>query len=276
MGRITDAFHRMKTEGRTGLVTYLTAGFPHPDLTPALVAAMEEGGADLIELGIPFSDPLADGTTIQRANFAALRQGVTPWTCLEVVREVRRRGVQAPLLLMGYYNPVLAYGQEDFCRDAAAAGVDGLIIVDLPPEEGDDLRRAAGAHGLDLICLVAPTSTDDRIARLVELASGFIYCVSVAGVTGARQELPPTLPAFLERVRSRTHLPLAVGFGIASRRQVEQVGAAADAVVVGSALIDVLERAPHGQEVQQVRQFVAELAGRPAEASRATGRSAED
>ena len=179
MGRIERAFQRLQAEKRTGLVTYLTVGFPHPDLTPGLVAAMEEGGADLIELGIPFSDPLADGTTVQRANFAALQQGVTPRTCLEVARAVRQRGVHVPLLLMGYYNPVLAYGQEDFCRDAAAAGVDGLIVVDLPPEESDELRRVARVCGLDLICLVAPTSTDERIARMAGQASGFLYCVSL-------------------------------------------------------------------------------------------------
>lgn len=268
MGRIAKAFERIRAENRSGLITYLTAGFPNPDLTPGLVEAMTAAGADLIELGVPFSDPLADGATIQRANFAALAQGVTPWTCLDIVREARRRGVQVPILLMGYYNPILAYGQDAFCRDASAVGVDGLIVVDLPPEEGIELRQRASAYGLDVICLLAPTSTDERIARLAAQATGFIYCVSLTGVTGARQELPAALPAFLDRVRSRTSLPLAVGFGISSRRQVEQVGQIAEAVVVGSALIDVVEQAPAGQEIERLRRFVAELAGRPAEAAR--------
>lgn len=262
MSRIAAVMQRLRDERRTGLVAFVTAGYPSAELTPALVQALADGGADLIEIGIPFSDPLADGATIQQAGFAALSGGMTPAGCLEAVRAVRARGVGAPLLLMGYYNNVLAYGQDAFCRDLAAAGGDGLIVTDLPPEEAEDLHQACVRHDLDLIFLVAPTSTDERIDQAARLGSGFIYCVSLTGVTGARQHLPANLPAFLQRVRSRTSLPLAVGFGISNRSQVEQLSGLADAVVVGSAVINALDRAAPGDEVTALREFAAELSGR--------------
>jgi tryptophan synthase alpha subunit len=226
------------------------------------VRALVEGGADMLELGVPFSDPLADGATIQRAGFVALRHGVTTSACLEAVRELRARGLEVPVLLMGYYNPILACGPEAFAADAAAAGVDGLIVVDLPPEEAGLLQEACRARGLDLVYLLAPTSTAERVALVARQASGFIYCVSVTGVTGARSSLPPELPAFIERVRRQTTLPLAVGFGISSREHVEAVGRIAEVAVVGSALIDVIDSSPAQEREARVKAYVEVLAGR--------------
>ena len=193
VSRIAATFARTRAEKRPAVVPFLTAGYPDLAATPALVEALVAGGADMVELGIPFSDPLADGVTIQRAGLTALEQGVTAGDCLEVVRELRSRGLEIPILLMGYYNPILAYGPEAFVADLAAAGGDGLIAVDLPPEESEELRGLCRAHGLDLIYLLAPTSGAERIAKVAALASGFLYCVSVAGVTGARTDLPPGL-----------------------------------------------------------------------------------
>jgi tryptophan synthase alpha subunit len=216
----------------------------------------------MLELGVPFSDPLADGATIQRANFTALQHGVTTSVCLEAVRALREQGLEVPVLLMGYYNPILAYGLEGFAVDAAAAGVDGLIVVDLPPEEAGPLQEACRARGLDLVYLLAPTSTPERVALVARQASGFVYCVSVTGVTGARSALPPELPAFVERVRSETTLPLAVGFGISDREHVEAVGRIAEVAVVGSALIDVIDSSPAQEREARVRAYVEVLAGR--------------
>jgi tryptophan synthase alpha chain len=216
----------------------------------------------MLELGVPFSDPLADGATIQRAGFVALRHGVTASACLEAVRELRARGLEVPVLLMGYYNPILACGPEAFAADAAAAGVDGLIVVDLPPEEAGLLQEACRARGLDLVYLLAPTSTAERVALVARQASGFIYCVSVTGVTGARSSLPPELPAFIGRVRRQTSLPLAVGFGISSRAHVEAVGRVAEVAVVGSALIDVIDSSPAQEREARVKAYVEVLAGR--------------
>ncbi len=230
-GRIETAFARMKSEGRTGFVAFVTAGYPAIESTLEIVPALIAGGADIIEIGVPFSDPLADGPTIQRSTFAALRNGVTPQICLDLVGRLRAKGVDAPLVLMGYYNPVLAYGIESFCRDAATAGVDGLIVVDLPPEESETLHAACAENGLRLIYLLAPTSTDERIAQVAKLGSGFVYCVSLTGVTGARDELAEGLSRFVDRVRDVTDLPIAVGFGISQPKHFEAVGRIADAAV---------------------------------------------
>ncbi len=245
-----------------GIIAYLTVGYPDVDSTLRLVPALLAGGAHLVELGIPFSDPLADGATIQRATQAALEQGVTPATCLQVVGTLRERGVEAPLVLMGYFNPVLAYGVERFAADAAAAGVDGLIVVDLPWEEAGPVLAACRAYGIDLVPLVAPTTSDERLARIGSEASGFIYCVSVTGVTGAREELPPDLPDFLRRVRERTALPVAVGFGISKRKHVESLRPWAEAVVVGSAIIQCLDGARPDEREERVKAYVEVLAGR--------------
>ncbi len=260
-GRIEAAFARLKTEGRAGLIAFLTVGYPDPDATLRLASALVEGGASLIELGIPFSDPLADGATIQRASFHALRRGVTPAACLDVVARLRARGLEVPLLLMGYYNPLLAYGIEPFARAAAAAGADGLIVVDLPPEESPPLRDACRAHNLRLIYLLAPTSTDERIQLVTRLASGFVYCVSLTGTTGARQELPSGLKLFIDRVRRHTPLPIAVGFGISKPKHFRAVARIAEAAVVGSAIIDEIDRVDPSQQAARVREYAEVLTG---------------
>ncbi len=262
MSRLADTFARLRAERRTGFVAFLTVGYPSLEETLRLVPALIEGGADIIELGVPFSDPLAEGPTIQRASHHALLAGVTPSVCLDAVSRLRGLGVEAPLVLMGYYNPVLACGLEEFCRDAARAGADGVIVVDLPPEESHPLRDACRGNDLDLIYLLAPTSTDERIELVAGLASGFIYCVSVTGVTGARGELPEGLPSFVERVRKRTPLPLAVGFGISKRKHFRAVGRIADAAVIGSAIIDEIDRSDPSERTGKVKRYAEVVTGR--------------
>ena len=237
-GRLEPTFARLKREGRTGLVAFVTVGFPSIEATLEAVPALVEGGADIIELGVPFSDPIGEGPTIQNASFAALENGVTPEVCLDVLRRLRAGGLDAPVILMGYYNPLIAYGIDAFCRDAADAGADGFIVLDLPPEESGPLHGACDANGLSIIYLLAPTSTDERVRQVAGLASGFVYCVSLTGVTGVREELPESLPAFVERVRKSSGLPIAVGFGISQAKHFEAVGRIADAAVIGSAIVD--------------------------------------
>ena len=262
MSRIPAAFARLKQEGRTGLVAFITVGYPSVEATVELAEALVAGGADLIELGVPFSDPLADGATVQRAGWHALAQGVTPWTCIEVAARLRARGVQIPLLLMGYYNPWLAVGLAEFAQRAAAAGIDGLIGVDLPPEEAGELQAHCRPLGIDLIFLVAPTSSAERLAAVAQAASGFVYCVSVAGTTGARGDLPADLEAFLARVREKTSLPLAVGFGVSRPEHVARIGELCEAAVIGSAIIDQIDSAPPHQRVEKVREYVEVVTGR--------------
>jgi tryptophan synthase alpha chain len=261
-GRLASTFERLKAEGRTGFVAFVTVGFPTLEATLEAVPALGEGGADVIELGVPFSDPIGEGTTIQRASFHALENGVTPQVCLDVLRKLRADGLEVPVILMGYYNPILAYGVDDFCRDAAEAGADGFIVVDLPPEESGPLHSACEANGLSIIYLLAPTSTDERIAQVAELASGFIYCLSLSGVTGVRDELPETLPAFVERVRKSSGLPIAVGFGISQPKHFQAVGRIADAAVVGSAIVDLMDRADPSQLKAKVREYAEVVTGR--------------
>jgi tryptophan synthase alpha chain len=237
LARIASAFAAARAEGRAALMPYFTLGYPDIPTSEAVVRAIAAAGADLIELGVPFSDPLADGPTIQHSTQVALAQGVTVTRCLEMVARLRRAGVTQPLLLMGYVNPILAYGVPRYVAEAAAAGADGFIVPDLPPEEAADLEAACRAHGLALVFLLAPTSTPERIAAVISHATGFVYLVSLAGVTGARDQLPPDLAAFVGRVRSATSLPLAVGFGIATPEHAAAIGALADGVIVGSALI---------------------------------------
>lgn len=242
MSRIQNTWRELAAAQRRALILYLTVGFPQRESALEIVPQLIAAGADMIELGMPFSDPLAEGVTIQGASQMALKNGVTMRYCLETVRQLRERGVNVPLLLMGYLNPLLRYGVEQFCKDAAEAGVDGLILPDLPPEESGDLDAACRAHGLDLIMFVAPTSTESRIAHVAEHATGFIYCVSVKGVTGARSEVSPELPGFLQRVRARTQTPIAVGFGISRPEHARQVAQIADGVIVGSKLIDLVRQ----------------------------------
>lgn len=259
--RIANTFARLKAEGRTGLVAYITVGYPTIASAAPLVRAAIAGGASIVELGIPFSDPLADGATHQRASAEALKNGATLRDCLDAARSVRAAQPDVPLVLMGYYNTMLSYGLERLAHDAAAAGVDGVIPVDLPPEEAGAFLKVARPAGLDLIFLLAPTSTNARMKAVAAVASGFVYCVSLAGVTGARTELPPHVAGFLARVRSHTDLPLAVGFGISRRDHVEAVGRMAEAAVVGSALTDVTSGAGPEGAPEAVRAFIAKLTG---------------
>ena len=262
MSRISATFEALRAKQEPGLIAFLTVGYPDLDSTLRLVPALIAGGAHMVELGIPFSDPLADGATIQRATFHALRQGMTPALCLDAVERLRAGGVQAPLILMGYYNPLLAYGTDRFARDAARAGADGLIVIDLPPEESEELRQACRQNDLDLIYLLAPTSTQERIRLVAAKASGFIYCVSLTGVTGAREELPRGLSQFIAKVRRHTLLPLAVGFGISKHKHFQAVADIAQAAVIGSALIDLIDRSDASEREARVREYVEVVTGR--------------
>jgi len=236
MSRISTVFDQ---PGKA-LIAYLTVGYPSIELTEEAVVTLADGGCDIIELGIPFSDPLADGATIQRASQQALARGITPEKCLQVAASIRRR-VSLPLTFMSYYNPILSFGLEDFCRAAAAAGIDGLIIPDLPPEEGTALEDLTGKMDMDLIYLLAPSSTDQRISLVAERCRGFIYLVSLTGVTGARQQLPEGLEEFVGRVRRQAPQPLCVGFGVSTPEQAKRVAGIADGVIVGSRLIQLIE-----------------------------------
>jgi tryptophan synthase alpha chain len=259
--RVADSFARARAEGRTAIMPFATVGYPTPERSEEWVLAMVRGGADLIEIGIPFSDPLADGTTVQRTSQAALRHGVTLADGVAMVRRLREQhGVSVPLLLMGYFNPMLQYGLEKLAGDCAAAGVDGFIVPDLPAEESDELLAVCRRHGLDLVFLLAPTSTDERIAAVAERASGFIYCVSLAGVTGQRTALPD-LHDYLARVRAHTDLPLAIGFGVSTPEHVRQVGEVADGAVVASAMINFLDTIADADQVAAAEQFVRGLRG---------------
>ncbi|MCC7355802.1 MAG: tryptophan synthase subunit alpha, partial [Anaerolineae bacterium] len=264
--RIREAFARARRQGRAALAPYLAIGHPSPAAMLDLIPAVEHAGADLMELGIPFSDPLADGPVIQMATQRALAQGMTVAGCLETVHTLRARGVTIPLVFMGYYNPLLAYGLERFCREAATVGADGLIVPDLPPEEGGALEGFCAAQGLALVYLLAPTSTPERIRLVVNRTTGFVYCVSVTGITGARAALPPGLADFLARVRAAiqqrdgANRPyLIVGFGISTPQQAAEVGRLADGVVVGSALVKRVNDA--GDPAQVASEFVARLRG---------------
>ncbi len=251
MSRIAGAFRK----GRPALVGYLTVGYPSPDMTVDAAVTLAEAGCDILELGIPFSDPLADGTTIQKASQAALDGGTTPRQCLEVALRVRQK-TDIPLLFMSYYNPVLALGVEGFCASSKQAGVDGFLIVDLPPEEGGDLEAESKVHGLDMVYLLAPTSTPERVKMVARHSGGFIYLVSLTGVTGARSKLPPELDQFVARVRPATTLPLAVGFGISTPEQAARVARIADGVVVGSRLVQLLDEP---QPVEKLKAFARDL-----------------
>lgn len=254
--KITDTFARAKQEGRGVIIPYFMCGYPSASQTTSIVNAAIEGGADIVELGMPFSDPLADGATIQHAGHVALERGMTIQGCLEIAAQVSSTHSDVPLILMGYYNPVLAFGLQRFCQTAAASGICGLIIPDLPPDEAAPLQAAARAHGLALIFLVPPTTTDARIEMIVKITTqepgGFIYCVSLSGVTGARAELPPHLRASVERVYGYTksyHIPIVVGFGLSTPEHVAEVSTFADGAAIGSALVRLIDQ--HNEERQQ-------------------------
>ena len=240
MNRIDAAFARLREQGRAGLIPFVEAFDPDRETSRTLLAGMAAKGADLIEIGIPFTDPMADGPTIQAAGRRALAAGATVPGVLELVREFRAGNATLPIILMGYLNPILAYGVERFTIDAAKAGVDGLIVVDLPTEEADLMLPAMREAGLDLIRLVAPTTTDERLPKVLAGSSGFVYYVSITGVTGTRTASAEELAREIPRIRSKTDLPIAVGFGVRTPEQAAVVARHADAAVVASALIDRL------------------------------------
>lgn len=263
MVRLEEAFAAAKKRGEAAFVTFVTAGYPRAQDTCKILLAMQEGGASVIELGVPYTDPQADGATIQKTNQVAIKGGTSRVDqCLQMVKEAREQGLTVPLVLMGYYNPFLQYGLEKLCADAQEAGADGFIVVDLPPEEGVALNKACVKHGLTNVPLVAPTSSDERITALANMASTFLYCVSVTGVTGARDSLPDDLEEFIARVRSKTDLPLAVGFGISNPEMVQGVANIADGVVVGSAILKAVDSSSNDSEqmAKAVREATARLA----------------
>jgi tryptophan synthase alpha chain len=268
--KIDQAFARAKAEGRICLVPYAMAGYPDAATSIALALGLARAGADVLELGVPFSDPLADGATVQHAGQVSLQGGMTLAGVLEVAEAIHRQ-VSTPLVLMGYYNPILAFGLEHFCEAAALSGVSGLIVPDLPPEEAETLLLAANRAGMCLIFLVTPTSPPERLARVAaavhQQQSGFVYCVSLSGVTGARSALPAHLPDFLARVREQIHLPLAVGFGVSTPAHVAELSKLADGAVVASKLINILDSAPAGQGVAETIRYFETLRAAAAQTS---------
>ena len=244
--RIARRFSQLAEAGELGLVAYITAGDPSLDATLRFVRALADAGADVIELGVPFSDPLADGPTIQRASERALKAGTKLADVIALVRKIRSSpgaAASVPIVLFSYYNPVLQMGLERFAKEAANAGADGALITDLTPEESDEYRRVLAQHNLDTIFLAAPTSSDDRLANIASVSSGFLYLISRTGVTGAKDSLPDDLPVLLRRTRAVTKLPIAVGFGISAPGHVSILGGLADAAVVGSAFVSEIEKA---------------------------------
>ncbi len=272
MSRIQTTFEQLKAQGRKALIPYVTAGFPFADITPALMHGMVEAGADVIELGVPFSDPMADGPVIQKAGEKALGLGVGMVQVLDHVREFRKRNSTTPVVLMGYANPVERYdqvhggvhgnvhgqagGQSAFVRDAAEAGVDGVLIVDYPPEECEAFAADLRAHGMDLIFLLAPTSTQERMAQVARVASGYVYYVSLKGVTGSGALDTSAVEQMLPRIREHVHVPVGVGFGIRDAATAQAIGRVADAVVIGSRIIQLIEDQEHAKVVPLTIDFL--------------------
>jgi tryptophan synthase alpha chain len=265
MSRIAAKFASLKTQGRKALIPYVTAGFPFADITPELMHGMVEAGADVIELGVPFSDPMADGPVIQKAGEKALAMGVGTTQVLEMVRKFRERDGQTPVVLMGYANPVerydLVHGETAFIRDAAKAGVDGVLIVDYPPEECEEFAARLKANGMDLIFLLAPTSTDERMKQVARVASGYVYYVSLKGITGAGHIDTGAVEQMLPRIRAHVNVPVGVGFGIRDAVTAKAIGKVADAVVIGTRIIQLAEAQPRDQVVPAVTAFLREIRG---------------
>lgn len=259
MSRIHTTFERLRARGEKALIPFITAGYPDMATTENCIFRIEQSGADLLELGVPFSDPMADGPVIQASSEYALRRGTTLRMILNLVKRVRRRS-ELPILLMGYYNPFFTFGLSHFVQEAKQAGVDGLLVVDLPPEEAGPLKAETDRAGLDLIFLLAPTSDESRIQRIVEHATGFIYYVSVTGVTGVRSQLDKDIRKKIIEIKKRTDLPVGIGFGISTPEQAKRVAHWADAVVVGSALIKIIEKSATAETaVNNVGHFVRSL-----------------
>jgi tryptophan synthase alpha chain len=256
-GRIERAFDALKADGRKALITFITAGDPDMPTTGEIILALERSGADIIELGIPFSDPMADGPTIQASSERALKAGATLAGVLKLVGMLRKK-TGVPIILFGYYNPILSYGLARFAKDSAASGVDGVLVVDLPPEEAADLKKVLDRAGVDLVFLLTPTSDSKRMRLVASLGAGFIYFVSLTGVTGARKSLASDIGAYVKKVRRFTGLPVGVGFGISTPAQARNVARVADGVVVGSAIIDIISRNRKGM-IKEVGAFVRGL-----------------
>ena len=263
MSRIESTLKQLKAQGRKALIPYVTAGFPYADVTPELMHAMVAAGCNIIELGVPFSDPMADGPVIQKAGEKALTFGVGMTQVLDMVRQFRQSDASTPVVLMGYANPVeryeLKHGTDAFARAAAAAGVDGVLIVDYPPEECEAFATTLQAHGLDLIFLLAPTSTDERMALIGRIASGYVYYVSLKGVTGAGHLDTHAVESMLPRIRQHVNTPVGVGFGIRDAATACAVGRTADAVVIGTRLIQLIEHQPREQVASAASNFLKDI-----------------
>ena len=259
MSRIKTTLDALKAQKRKALIPYVMAGFPNADITPALMHGMVESGADIIELGVPFSDPMADGPVIQKAGEAALRLGIGMSHVLEIVKTFRLQDNTTPVVLMGYANPVEQMGAERFATEAKAAGVDGVLVVDYPPEECVDFAARMRVAGIDPIFLLAPTSSHERIKEAAKIASGYIYYVSMRGVTGASNLNTQDVASVIPKIREETDIPIAVGFGISDAASAKAVSQSADAVVIGSRIIRLLEEAPPGQAVQSLETFIREI-----------------
>jgi tryptophan synthase alpha chain len=261
MSRIATTFQTLQSQGRKALIPYVTAGFPFADITPELMHGMVEAGADVIELGVPFSDPMADGPVIQKAGEAALALGIGMKQVLAIVAAFRQKDTTTPVVLMGYANPVerydLVHGKKAFIRDASAAGVDGLLVVDYPPEECEAFAADLKAANIDLIFLLAPTSTSERMAQVARIATGYVYYVSLKGVTGAGHLDTEAVGQMIPRIRQHVNIPVGVGFGIRDARTAQAVGSAADAVVIGTKIIQLIEDQPRDKVVPTVREFLA-------------------
>lgn len=258
--QLRQTFANAKAEGRNALVTFMTAGYPTVADTIPILKGFQDGGVDIVELGMPFSDPIADGPTIQVANTVALENGVTLKQTLDMVAQARAEGITIPIILMGYYNPIMTYGDDKFIQDAATAGANGFIIVDLPPEEALKFRNKVNENGLSLVPLVAPSTTDDRLALLAEIASSFVYVVSRMGTTGSQTSVSSNLDNLVARVRKYTKdTPIAVGFGVATRQHFESVGSLADGVVIGSKIVTLCGQAAKGTTYDVAKQYSEEI-----------------
>ena len=260
LSRLSERFDTLKQKGEKALICFVTAGDPSAEATADIVAALADAGADAVEIGLPYSDPLADGPSIQAASQRSLDGGMSVLKALEIVRQIRRKTPDLPLILMTYYNPILRYGLERYARDAREAGADAHIVTDLTPEESDDWRRISQANGLDTIFLLAPTSTADRIEIVARIASGFVYCVSRTGVTGARQDVPAELAVMINQIKAKTETPVCIGFGISQPEHVQKIAAISDGAIVGSSLVDLIHKnRADARLLDAVREYVHAL-----------------
>jgi tryptophan synthase alpha chain len=259
MSKIAAVFAALKAQGKKGLIPFVTAGDPHPNMTVDVMHALVKGGADIIELGVPFSDPMADGPVIQRSSERALAQGVTLRQCLENVKTFRIQNQQTPVVLMGYANPIEQMGHAEFAKAAKAVGVDGVLIVDYPPEECEEFAKQMRINSIDPIFLLAPTSNQQRIAHAAQIAAGYIYYVSLRGVTGANTLNTSDVASVLPLIRQETNIPVAVGFGIRDAASAKAVSQTADAVVIGSRIVQLLEEAKPGEELASLEHFIHEI-----------------